>query len=105
VKIRFQVGEHVKHEVEASYSRTLRLLDVRLDGRLVYRHCALLPWSVRKPREFRSAGPEVHFYMVDPPGWHDPITGVVLRNYRLWLDGQPVATLGAGMDAASARRP
>jgi hypothetical protein len=102
VKIRFSVGEHVKHEVEASYSRAFRLLDVRIDGRLVYRHCALLPWSVRKPREFRSQGPEVHFYMVDPPGWLDPMTGVVLRNYRLWLDGQPVATLGAA-DGAGAR--
>ncbi|HEX5011650.1 MAG TPA: hypothetical protein VFY71_14750 [Planctomycetota bacterium] len=100
MKIRFQVGERVKHDVEASYSRGLRWLHVRLDGRLVYSHCALLPWSVRKPREFRSQGPEVHFYMVDPPGWHDPISGVVLRNYRLWLDGQPVATLGESADTA-----
>jgi hypothetical protein len=88
------VGERVKHEVEASYSTALRSLAVRIDGRLVYRHCALLPWSVRKPREFRSEGPEVHFYLVDPPGWQDPFTGRVLRSYRLWLDGQHVATLG-----------
>ena len=95
MKIHAAIGERVKHEIQASYLPLVRLLRVRIDGRLVYRHWALLPWAPRRPREFRSPGPEVHFYLVDPPGWRDPFTGAILDGYRLWLDGQPVATIGA----------
>jgi hypothetical protein len=102
VKIQVAIGERVKHEIQAFYLPLLRLMRVRIDGRLVYQHCALLPWATRRPQEFRSPGPEVHFYLVDPPGWRDPFTGTVLDGYRLWLDGQPVAMIGARRGAVGA---
>jgi hypothetical protein len=95
MKFQMVVGDWVKHELRATYLPVLRLLIVRIDGRAMYYDWRLLGLGAKRPREFRSGAPEVHFYLVDPPGWRDPISGAVMPTYRLWLDGSPVAMLGA----------
>jgi hypothetical protein len=82
--IRLVVGTVEPHEVRVAYSRTLRLLTVRVDGRTVYRHCGLVPWASRKAREIRTPGGELHTLIVAPADRHR-------AGYRLWLDGTPVA--------------
>jgi hypothetical protein len=102
VKVQCLIGTEAPHSFEASFLPRLRLMSVRLDGRVVYRHCTYLPWASRRPKEFRSDAPEVHFYFVEPPGFIDPETADVRRDYRVWLDGKPFITCGETPDP---RRP
>ena len=90
MKLRVVVGSEGQHVVEVAYSRSLRLLRILIDGQSVYRDCRLLPWAARGGVEIKTAGPEVHTLVVEPPRgrFRSPDDA---DNYLVWLDGQPVA--------------
>jgi hypothetical protein len=93
--IRLVVGTVEQHVVRVAYSSTLRLLTVQVDGRTVYRHCGLLPWTSRRAKEIRTPGRELHTLIVEPPKRDgDRTTGI--RGYGLWLDGSPLIRVERG---------
>jgi len=81
------VGTWDKHEVEVTYGRTLRLLRIRIDGKVAYSHCGRVPWSERRAREFKTPGREAHTFVVEPPG--APYNRATIPgSYIIWLDGR-----------------
>ncbi len=91
---RLSFGSARQHEVVVNYSRALRLLRITIDGRAVYRHCGLLPRR-RRAEEFRTAGPDVHFLIVEPPGVPALVNECRDVAWRVWLDGKPVLRVTA----------
>lgn len=89
MEFRLTFGDTSKREVVVTYSRTLRLLRIVIDGRVAYRHCRLVPWARRKADDFKTAGPEAHCFVVEPPG-SPSLGGHERGGYRIWLDGTPV---------------
>jgi len=92
MKFRMVVGDRERHEVEVSYLPFLAFLRVKMDGRVIHWSWRLLPSSRRRGFEFRTPADELHFLVLEP--LHPPSVQRLAREaFRLWMDGQPVATL------------
>jgi len=92
MKFRMVVGDREKHEVEVSYLPFLAFLRVKMDGRVIHWSWRLLPGARRRGFEFRTPADELHFLVLEP--LHPPSVQRLAREaFRLWMDGQPVATL------------
>jgi hypothetical protein len=111
VYVKRTIGTYAPHELEVGYWPWLRLISVRLNGRVAYWHCARIPGATRRAKDFKSAGPEVRFYFVEPPGFIDPHTSEVQQGYTLWLDGKRFLSCGLASspqfldDSVEAYRP
>jgi len=90
MEYRLSFGDEVRQEAVVTYSKELQLLRVLVDGEVAYEHAGLDPSASCRAKDFKTAGPETHFFMVEPPGSPDALGTRGKEAFRVWLDGKPV---------------
>ena len=93
MKYRMVVGNERRHEIEVSYHPLIALLRVKMDGRVIHWSWRLLPRVNRRGFAFRTPPDELHFLVLEPVLPHR-VGGLARQVFRLWVDGQPIATVG-----------
>ena len=90
MEYRLTFGERAQHEALVTYSKDQQLLRVLIDGSVAYEHSGASTSDCARAQDFKTAGPETHTFVIEPPGSPDALGDRDREAFRVWLDGKPV---------------